>query len=117
MMDSDNLYELNEYSTTPDVLLQVKLQIEKDLGLTGFKYSWSDVPKDLPAMVPELDDKILQLKSSSSGDLMKIIYRVDLTEKQYRKLSSMPGEWSTNLAKAIVLREFQKVLIRRKYAD
>lgn len=111
--------ELNEdilpHDATPEVLHKVKVQIEKDLALCGFTYSF-EYPANLPAMVPELHAKILELKEKNSSDIMKIVYRVDLTEKQYKKLSQMPGEWAENFAKAIVLREFQKIIIRKKFS-
>lgn len=97
---------------TPEILHQVKQQIEKDLALCGFSFAEEDY-NNLPAMVPELHEKIIWLKENASRDIMKIVYRVDLTEKQYARLSAMPGDWSENFAKAIVLREFQKILIRK----
>ena len=111
----ENLHEITDVNSTPEMLLQTKLQIEKDLGLSGFAYSWQDTPKDLTTLVPELSDKLEQLRNSGSSDIMKIVYRVDLTEKQYKKVSNMPGEWYENMAKAIVLREFQKIVIRSKF--
>jgi hypothetical protein len=114
-MDPEELSDITNFDTTPDILMQVKLQIEKDLGLAGFSYSFPDGPVDLPALVPELAEKIGAMRDRASGDLMKIIYRVDLTERQYKKVSVMPGEWVENIAKAIVLREFQKVVIRKKF--
>lgn len=104
------------HDATPEVLMETKKQIEKDLGLTGFEYESVDQPIDLPSLVPELALKIEALKNSGSGDLMKVVYRVDLTEKQYKKVSLMPGEWHENLAKAIVLREFQKIVIRKRFS-
>lgn len=113
---SENAFHIDEYDTTPELLLAVKLQIEKDLGLCGFQYPEGFQPVDLPVLVPDLQKKIETLKDSQSGDLMKIVYRVDLTEKQFKKVSQMPGDWSENLAKAIVLREFQKIVIRNRFS-
>jgi hypothetical protein len=114
-MDPEEFSDINPFNATPELLMQVKLQIEKDMGLTGFQYSFTETPIDLPTLVPELALKIEDMRNKTSSDLMKIIYRVDLTERQYKKVSAMPGEWSENLAKAIVLREFQKVVIRKKF--
>lgn len=113
-MDTDDILP---HDATPEILLQTKLQIEKDLGLADFQYEGVGQPLDLPSLVPELALKIEKLRNSGSSDLMKIIYRVDLTERQYKKVSLMPGEWSENLAKAIVLREFQKIVIRKKFSS
>lgn len=114
-MDPEELSDIANFNTTPDILMQVKLQIEKDLGLAGFTYNFVHAPSNLPELVPELAKKIDEMRNRSSSDLMKVIYRVDLTERQYKKVSAMPGDWAQNLAKAIVLREFQKVVIRKKF--
>lgn len=107
--------EIDLHDATAEVLEKVKAQIEKDLALCGFQYSFQTAA-DLPALVPELSTKMAELKQRNSSDIMKIIYRVDLTEKQYRKVVEMPGEWCDNMAKAIVLREFQKIVIRKKFS-
>jgi hypothetical protein len=44
---------------------------------------------------------------------MKVVYRVDLTEKQYKFVQRMGGNTPENMAKAVVLREFQKVYTRK----
>ena len=106
--------EIDLHDATADVLQKVKLQIEKDLALCNFTYPFETV-RDLPALVPELLAKIEELKQRGSADIMKIIFRVDLTERQYKKVGNMEGEWALNLAKAIVLREFQKIVIRKRY--
>lgn len=115
-MEPENITDISEFDATPEMLLATKLQIEKDLGLSGFAYVHLEHPKNLPEMVPELAMKIEELKEKGSSDLMKIVYRVDLTERQYKKVSAMPGLWHENLAKAIVLREFQKIIIRKKFS-
>lgn len=111
----ENLHELSDVNSTPEMLMQTKFQIEKDLGLAGFSYPEMADPKDLTQLVPAVADKMEQLRSSGSSDIMKIVYRVDLTEKQYKKVCNMPGDWHLNMAKAIVLREFQKIVIRSKF--
>lgn len=115
-MELENLNQLSEHDATPEILLKTRIQIEKDLGLCGFVYANVDQPSSLPELVPELSEKIEQLRNAGSSDLMKIVYRVDLTERQYKKVSAMPGLWHENLAKAIVLREFQKIIIRKKFS-
>jgi hypothetical protein len=47
---------------------------------------------------------------------MKIVYRVDLTEKQYKFVQNLGGSTPLNMAKAVVLREFQKVKNRLIYS-
>jgi hypothetical protein len=47
---------------------------------------------------------------------MKVVYRVDLTEKQYKFVQRMGGSTPENMAKAVVLREFQKVYTRKHFS-
>ncbi len=107
--------DLKLINATEEILLKVKLQIEKDLSFCGFLYSLDSV-KDLSSLLPELLEKIKELSRHGAGDIMKIVNRVDLTEKQYRTVNIMEGEWASNLAKGIVLREFQKIILRNRYS-
>ena len=101
---------------TPDtaMLQKTQQQLEKDLGIAGFAFREPGYP-DLPAMVTEIQAFLEKQQTGNAAALMRIINRVDLSESQYRKVKSMPGDWLENLAKAIVLRVFQKVLIRKNF--
>jgi hypothetical protein len=48
---------------------------------------------------------------------MRVVNRIDLSESQYRKVKTMPGDFTENLAKASVLRAFQKVVLRKKLSE
>jgi hypothetical protein len=106
--------ELDQVKPSAEMVSDTILQIEKDFAISGFTYQ-TRTANSLPALVPELLQEIVRLKEIKSPELMRIIYRVDLTEKQYARVNSMVGDQSENLAKAIVLRSFQKVHIRRNY--
>lgn len=99
-------------SLTQELILGVKDQIEKDFGLMGFTFSETK-PLNLEALLPELTDCIAQLQQHHHGTWMKVVYRVDLTEKQYKFVQRMGGNTPENMAKAVVLREFQKVYTRK----
>ena len=102
-------------SLTQELILGVKDQIEKDFGLMGFTFSES-MPLNLEALLPELTDCITQLQQHHHGTWMKVVYRVDLTEKQYKFVQRMGGNTPENMAKAVILREFQKVYTRKHFS-
>jgi hypothetical protein len=102
-------------SLTQELILGVKDQIEKDFGLMGFTFGL-DTPLNLEDLLPELTACITQLQQHHHGTWMKVVYRVDLTEKQYKFVQRMGGSTPENMAKAVVLREFQKVYTRKHFS-
>lgn len=102
-------------SESQELLMAVKDQIEKDFGLMGFTFGQELYPT-LESMIPELHACIETLQTQHHSTWMKVVYRVDLTEKQYRFVQSMGGNTPENMTKAVLLREFQKVYTRKHIA-
>lgn len=95
-------------------LLQLVIdQINKDFGISGIYFEVSPLIS-LQQIVEIIFTDIVKLHNQKPGILMKIIYRVDLSEKQFKKVQKIKGDYCLNLSKAIVLREFQKIILRRK---
>ena len=67
-------------------------------------------------MIAELLACIETLQTQHHSTWMKVVYRVDLTEKQYSFVQSMGGNTPENMSKAVLLREFQKVYTRKHSA-
>ncbi len=97
------------------VIQEVISQIEKDFGMVGFEFSNAPYLK-LESLLPELESIIANLQQENHSKWMKIVYRVDLTEKQYKFVQNLGGSTPLNMAKAVVLREFQKVKNRLIYS-
>jgi len=95
-------------------LEDVKFQIEKDLGLGGFTFKSNSYSK-LENFLPELTEFVQMIRSSHHSKWMKVVYRVDLTPKQYKFVQKMGGDTDENMAKAILLRIFQKVQTRKNF--
>lgn len=95
-------------------LEDVKFQIEKDLGLGGFTFK-NDTYTKLEDFLIELTDFVQKIRSQHHSKWMKVVYRVDLTPKQYKFVQQMGGDTDENMAKAILLRIFQKVQTRKNY--
>ncbi len=55
---------------------------------------------------------ILRIKFKNNTEWMRVINRVDLSEKQIKNLSTFPGDYLEKITKAILMRVFQKVALR-----
>jgi len=114
MMPSTDIKDFQALMAEPLRLEAVKAQIEKDFGLAGFEFTGDIITWE--ALIEALTKSIETIRTRNSSQWMKIVYRVDLTEKQYRFVKALGGDSHENLAKAVVLREFQKVLTRERYS-
>ncbi|MSP58335.1 MAG: hypothetical protein CK532_03400 [Flavobacteriales bacterium] len=99
---------------TPEMIQGVVSQIEKDFLMAKFVFSHG-LHNSLESLLPEITLCIESLRFDQPDLWMKIVNRVDLSEKQYRFVQKMGGPSSENMAKAVVLREFQKVYSRSQY--
>lgn len=104
--------ELQQWLQTKGFLQEVQAQIEKDFALLDVKFL-NIVPESLPDLVEELLPYIIQARKNKPDLIMKVINRVDLTEKQMKRVQNYPGDYNENLCKGIVLREFQKLVFRK----
>ncbi len=109
--------EVNVVFQEPEekVILQVIAQIEKDFGMASFEFKNAPYLK-IEQLIPELESVISDLQRENHSKWMKIVYRVDLTEKQYKFVQNMGGSTPLNMAKAVILREFQKVKNRLNFS-
>lgn len=104
--------ELAELSKNLEFLEDVAFQIEKDFGMIGFEFMQKPY-NSLESMIAEVEEAIESIRTTQPSLWMKIVFRVDLTEKQYRFAKGLHGETSANLAKGVILREAQKVYTRK----
>jgi hypothetical protein len=104
--------DLSELSKNLEFLEDVAFQIEKDFGMIGFEFK-NKPYNSLESMITEVEDAIESIRTTQPSLWMKIVFRVDLTEKQYRFAKGLHGETSANLAKGVILREAQKVYTRK----
>lgn len=100
--------------TNEEGLLESTLiQLNKDLGISGIYLEISpliSLQQIAECLLPHINSILI----NKPGMVMKIIYRIDLTEKQFKKVQLMKGDYPLNLSKAIVLRAFQKIILRKK---
>jgi len=108
------ILDLTAVGNLEEFLEFVAFQVEKDFGLMGFQFKQRPYLQ-LESMIPELELAIERIRTQQPALWMKIVFRVDLTEKQYRFAQGLQGETSANLAKGVLLREAQKVCTRKKF--
>lgn len=113
-MSETVLQEFQALMSESSRLVAVQAQIEKDFALSGFVFSGPLISWE--GLLLELSAGIATLRNRNAAQWMKIVYRVDLTEKQYRFVKALGGDSDENLAKAVVLREFQKIITRERYS-
>jgi hypothetical protein len=111
-----DLQELATLHPDADILKATKEQLEKDVGIADFTFQ-EETYDDLPSMVSELQIFMEDLQQKNPAALMRVVNRIDLSESQYIKVKTMPGDFTENLAKASVLRAFQKVVLRKKLSE
>lgn len=114
--DGDADFQHFLMNSTQELIEEVAFQIEKDFGMAGFAFENRPYLR-LEDLLPELILGIDRIRTERSHLWMKIIFRVDLTEKQYKFAKGLHGEPAENLAKAVVLRELQKVYTRKKLSQ
>src|SRR5438128_798926 len=107
----NELPDLQKWLHTKGFLQEVQAQVEKDCMLLNVKFL-NDHPVSLEEIVQELLPYIIEARSNKPELIMKAINRVDLTEKQMKRVMHYSGDYNQNLCKGIVLREFQKVVFR-----
>ena len=101
-----------------ELLLETVEQIKKDFlqnGLTlGFE---ADQLVDYPSLLHALEQALQWLLERDEQRLMSLLYRIDLGEEKLKKsmLQHENESLSNLLAKLIVQREAQKVLIRHHF--
>jgi hypothetical protein len=93
-------------------------QINKDFNLDGFELKLSEIEQNtFDDLTIQLIPIINQLYKKDKTAFNNLLYRVDIPEKDFRKLlNENQNNFSENLAEMIIRREFQKVLMKRFFS-
>lgn len=97
--------------------LYIKLieQLNKDFQLVGIEevFLINSSPKEL---VAQLQKSIYQLIHTNFSDYMNLLYRIDISENEIKKIDGSDIEKLTEQVSFLILkRECQKVWIRSKF--
>ncbi len=100
----------------PDFLDLVRQQIQKDFGLEGFQLEF-DVPDDLGNIYVKLHDRITQFVQQDFNGLMRLLYRIDISETKVQKqMDLIPDDTARAISELIIKREIQKVILRKQFS-
>lgn len=111
-----DLPALSHLLSDTKLLSEVIAQLEKDLGesqsdLESLQYS------DIEDLIEAIADILWELYSRSQQSLFNLLYRIDLPESKVQETVNSEGfDWNA-LAKLILKRELQKVVMRRHYSQ
>lgn len=114
-MNLDDFYDLKKL----DLFEKFKAQVERDFELSGAKEA---VPKldtnDLSYIYKEVFKSVCHLEKKDSTSLMNLLYRIDISESQIKKMNQAEPKKSLEeiLTIAIIKRILQKVIYKHYYS-
>ena len=88
--------------------------IRKDLGLKE-EWSFEGVDNSFDRLQNFLEDQIGYLLDYDFNKLLNALYRIDIPESEVKSLLNGAGNLPQALARAVIIREKEKVLTRLKY--
>lgn len=115
---------MSDLSTSPQLLLQVSkenlypkliAQLNKDFSLSGLEevFYLESNPEEL---LNYLNRIINDLIRNQFSDYLNLLYRVDVSEAQLKKIENTDVEQMSNQVSFLILkRECQKILIRNRF--
>lgn len=109
-----DLPELPQLIKDDKLLLEVIAQLEKDLGesypdLASIEYV------EVDQLITQLADILYDIHARSSSRFHNLLYRIDVPENQVQNnITSSGFDWP-ELARLILKRELQKVVLKRYF--
>ncbi len=103
--------------TRPDLFTAFKYQLKKDFENCGLKSDFADGLIADYDLIFSIVSKEINLILKTGGKLNELLYRIDISEPQIKKLSKEKTNTDLNevLAELIIKRELQKVVIKEFY--
>lgn len=106
-----------KYRTDLEIIRLTAEQVIKDLDVFGITVEFSGNPYTAyEELEQQLCPILSELHKKDASSFMALLYRIDLSEKEFRKLSTGP-DFISQLAAAVLQREFKKVIIRKYFSD
>jgi hypothetical protein len=113
-LELTDLQSVENYYNVNSLVEETVQQVLKDFSMAGVAIDYlPEFKGEMSAFFDWLDRKILALIEEDQELLMSFLYRVDLSEKKLKEtLVSSSVDSSELIAKQVIKREFQKVLLR-----
>ena len=109
-----------KYRHDLEVVRNTAQQVIKDFGMSGIEIIFSGNPDTAyRELVEQVQPALKNLYKQNAGSFMALLYRIDISEKQFRTLAErVSGEdFYKGLAEMVIEREFLKVLTRKIYSN
>lgn len=107
-----NPQDLLPWFNKEEMVLACVKQVQKDLGMFGIELHFSGhASKAYDELFSQLQPEMERLMFHSSN-LPQILYRIDVSEEQVRKMMQENEPYSYALTRLILWRELQKVVTR-----
>ncbi len=112
-------HPIEKYRNDLEIIRLTAEQVIKDFEIFGqeIKFSGNELTA-YEELKNQLAPLLLKLYQNNSSTFQSLLYRVDISEKKFRELleQSTTGNFSAQLAEAVIQREFQKVLTRKFFS-
>jgi hypothetical protein len=116
----EELPDISSGISRPDLFEKFKLQLKKDFEGSGLNGDFAD------ALEPRFENilnsvihEIEKINARAVSKLTGLLYRIDVSELQIRKLSQIKPQSDMNelIAELIIKRELQKIVIKEHYRN
>ena len=111
-----NPNEIATQAVQDNLYFELIVQLNKDLALSNIQKEFkNDIFPEF--LVEELVRCLIDLISNSFQDYLNLLYKVDVSENEVRKLAGLTQEeLAMSVAYLILKREWKKVFFRKKYS-
>jgi hypothetical protein len=112
---SEDLPDINQGILKPELFEKFKLQLQKDFENCGVDGTFCNCLKaDYDLIFQELYNSVKQINKNVNSKLNELLYRIDISEVQIKKLSKQKPEAELEevISELIIKRELQKIVYK-----
>lgn len=98
-----------------EIIVDVAKQLEKDFGMWGLSIAFSnDIPRAYEELYTQVYNHLVELGVGDTSQLKNLLYHIDVNVAKVLS-QGVEGSLEEDLARTVIERELQKVLLRRFY--
>lgn len=99
---------------TEEIIMALIKQIEKDFNFFNHQIKFTETAKEnYFTLYNQLESYIIAFFGKNTEKLYPILYRIDVSEKDIR--AAINSNFISSITETIILKELQKVIIKRFY--
>lgn len=115
---SDQLPDINQGISKPDLFEKFKQQLQKDFESCGVNGEFSvSLTANYDSIHAILVRELSQVSKSTNSKINELLYRIDISEQQLKKLSKLKPDEDLNsiMAELIIKRVLQKIVYKEYF--